>query len=85
MMETKMPSVGAQAKAIRILRHCNSLRSLRELTAANLNAFVPPFFVKCLGEEDMRHRSECILHSGRLRLAKFIEAQRISCCKFGGR
>ena len=40
-METKMPSVGAQAKAIKIADRCSSLRALREMTGADLNTFVP--------------------------------------------
>ena len=41
MMETKMPSVSAQAKAIKIADRCSSLRALREMTTVDLNAFVP--------------------------------------------
>ena len=53
MMETKMPSVGAQAKAIRIADRCNSLRTLREMTAVDLNAFVPAMLREDFGGEGL--------------------------------
>ncbi len=49
VMETKMPSLGAQAKALRIADRCTSLRSLREMTAADLNAFVPAMLREMFG------------------------------------
>lgn len=51
MMETKMPSVGAQAKAIRIADRCSSLRAQREMTASDLNAFVPAMLREVFGGE----------------------------------
>ena len=51
MMETKMPSVGAQARATRIADRCNSLRPLREMTAAELNGFVPAMLREVFGED----------------------------------
>ena len=51
VMETKMPSVGAQAKALRIADRCTSLRSLREMTAGDLNAFIPAMLREVFGED----------------------------------